>query len=183
MTLVKIVVVFLMTISGFGVSMAAVYTVGDSAGWTSMGAVDYQKWADQKDFHVSDTLVFKYSKQFHNVKQVSQKDFVSCDATSPMATYEIGSDSITPKIVDHYYFLCGIPGHYQAGQKVEILVTPTSLRHTPTLVLAPTPSPSQTPATTSTSTDKNATPSLYFSFNSFALTVLVFCLAIIGFAF
>ncbi|KAK3193786.1 hypothetical protein Dsin_025096 [Dipteronia sinensis] len=174
----NIAVVFLMTISLFGVSMAAVYNVGDSAGWTSMGAVDYQKWADHKDFHVGDTLVFKYSIQFHNVKQVSQKGFVSCDATSPMATYGTGSDSITLKSTGHYYFLCGFPGHCQAGQKVEILVTPTSLRPTPTPVLAPTSSPSQTPTTTSTST----APLLYYS-NSFAFMVLAFCLAVTGFAF
>ncbi|KAJ6411770.1 hypothetical protein OIU84_008366 [Salix udensis] len=31
-----------------GVSMAAVYQTGDSAGWTSMGQVDYREWAANK---------------------------------------------------------------------------------------------------------------------------------------
>ncbi|KAH7577541.1 hypothetical protein JRO89_XS01G0264700 [Xanthoceras sorbifolium] len=134
MALAKIAVIFLMMIiSLFGVSMAmaAVYNVGDAAGWTIMGGVDYRKWADHKDFHVGDTLVFKYSNQYHNVKQVSQKDFLSCNATSPIAIYATGSDSITLKSTGHYYFLCGFPGHCEAGQKFQILVTPTSLRRTP----------------------------------------------------
>ncbi|KAK3228402.1 hypothetical protein Dsin_000283 [Dipteronia sinensis] len=179
-------VVFLMMIASvFGVSMAAVYNVGDSAGWTSAGAVDYHKWADHKDFHVGDTLVFKYNNQFHNVKQVSQKDFLSCDATSPINTYGTGSDSVTLKSASHYHFLCGFPGHCQAGQKVEILVTPASLRPTPSPVLSPpshcTDQTSTTP-TTSTSTDKNAANSLYSS-NFVAFTMLAFCLAVTGFAF
>ncbi|KAJ6955235.1 hypothetical protein NC652_006622 [Populus alba x Populus x berolinensis] len=50
--------------------MAVVYQVGDSAGWTSMGQVDYQDWAANKNFHGGDTLVFNYNNQFHNVKQL-----------------------------------------------------------------------------------------------------------------
>ncbi|KAJ7007623.1 hypothetical protein NC653_006606 [Populus alba x Populus x berolinensis] len=37
-----------------GVSMATVYQVGDSTGWTSMGQVDYQDWAASKNFHGGD---------------------------------------------------------------------------------------------------------------------------------
>ncbi|KAL5821632.1 hypothetical protein ACOSQ3_023514 [Xanthoceras sorbifolium] len=102
MALAKIAVIFLMMITSlFGVSMAlaAVYDVGDTVGWTIMGGVDYRKWADHKDFHVGDTL----------------KDFLSCNATSPIATYATGSDSITLKSIGHYYFLCGFPGHCEAG--------------------------------------------------------------------
>ncbi|KAJ6955234.1 mavicyanin [Populus alba x Populus x berolinensis] len=47
--------------------MAVVYQVGDSAGWTSMGQVDYQDWAANKNFHGGDTLVFNYNNQFHNL--------------------------------------------------------------------------------------------------------------------
>ncbi|KAJ7007699.1 hypothetical protein NC653_006663 [Populus alba x Populus x berolinensis] len=50
--------------------MATVYQIGNSAGWTSMGQVDYQDWVASKNFHGGDTLVFNYNNQFHNVKQL-----------------------------------------------------------------------------------------------------------------
>ncbi|KAL5864013.1 hypothetical protein ACOSQ3_001527 [Xanthoceras sorbifolium] len=184
MALAKIALIFLMMIiSLFGVSMAmtAVYNVGDTAGWTIIGGVDYRKWANHKNFHVGDTLIFKYSNQYHNVKQVSQKDFLSCNATSPIATYATGSDSITLKSTGHYYFLCGFPGHCEAGQKFQILVTPTSLRRTPNTILSPSPSPSDDK--TSTTTFTSTTPPLYSSNFLFAFKFLAFCLVLTGFYF
>ncbi|KAJ6338124.1 hypothetical protein OIU76_007743 [Salix suchowensis] len=70
-------VVSLLMMALCGVSMAAVYQCGDSAGWTSMGQVDYHDWAATKNFHVGDTLVFNYNNQFHNVKQVAHPGFES----------------------------------------------------------------------------------------------------------
>ncbi|KAH7577543.1 hypothetical protein JRO89_XS01G0264900 [Xanthoceras sorbifolium] len=162
-------------------AMAAMYTVGDAVGWTIMGGVDYRKWADHKDFYVGDTLVFKYSNQYHNVKQVSQKDFLSCNTTSPIATYMTGSDFITLKRTSHYYLLCGFPGHCEAGQKFEILVTPTSLRRTPSTVLSPSPSPSDDE--TSTITFTSTAPPLYSSNFFLAFKFLVFYLVLTGFFF
>lgn len=40
----------------FGASIAATYNIGDTAGWTTMGNIDYKKWAEGKEFHVGDTL-------------------------------------------------------------------------------------------------------------------------------
>jgi hypothetical protein len=121
-----ILVVSFLTTALCGVSMATVYQVGDSAGWTSMGQVDYQDWAANKNFHVGDTLVFNYNNQFHNVKQVTHQGFESCNATSPIATYTNGSDTVTLEKLGHFYFICGYPGHCQAGQKIDILVAPAT---------------------------------------------------------
>ncbi|KAJ7007545.1 hypothetical protein NC653_006550 [Populus alba x Populus x berolinensis] len=74
-----ILVVSFLTTALCGVSMAVVYQVGDSAGWTSMGQVDYQDWAANKIFHSGDTLVFNYNNQFHNMKQVTHQGFESCN--------------------------------------------------------------------------------------------------------
>ncbi|KAF9664692.1 hypothetical protein SADUNF_Sadunf16G0044700 [Salix dunnii] len=114
-----------------GVSMAAVYQAGDSAGWTSMGQVDYKEWASNKNFHVGDTLVFNYNNHFHNVKQVTQQGFESCNATSPIATYSNGSDTVTLEKHGHFYFICGYPGHCQAGQKIDISVVPATSNLSP----------------------------------------------------
>ncbi|KAH7577546.1 hypothetical protein JRO89_XS01G0265200 [Xanthoceras sorbifolium] len=142
MALAKKMLAFLLITALFRVSLCAVHKVGDSAGWTTIGNVDYKKWASAKNFHVGDVIsndfiltqsvyiytAFEYNNQFHNVKQVSHRDFQSCNATSSIAVYSSGSDSMTLKRPGHYYFLCGFPGHCQAGQKVDILVTPASLR-------------------------------------------------------
>ncbi|OMP05065.1 Plastocyanin-like protein [Corchorus olitorius] len=110
-----------------GLSLGAVHKVGDSTGWTSMGNIDYAKWASTRTFHVGDSLHFEYNSQFHNVMQVTHPDFQSCKGTSAIASYTSGSDSVTLKRPGHFYFLCGVPGHCQAGQKVDILVVPSSI--------------------------------------------------------
>lgn len=56
MAMAKSVVVSLTIMALFGAAMAATYTVGDDAGWTIQGHIDYSKWAEGKQFHVGDTL-------------------------------------------------------------------------------------------------------------------------------
>lgn len=36
--------------------VGAVYTTGDSAGWTTIGNVDYKQWAATKTFKLGDTI-------------------------------------------------------------------------------------------------------------------------------
>lgn len=38
------------------VAMAAVYKVGDAAGWTIAGGVDYKQWAATKTFEPGDVI-------------------------------------------------------------------------------------------------------------------------------
>ncbi|WRX27361.1 Phytocyanin domain - like 10, partial [Theobroma cacao] len=47
---------------------------------------------------------------------------VGDSADNPIATYVDGSDNITLKSSGEYYFLCGFPGHCQAGMKLHITV-------------------------------------------------------------
>ncbi|KAM7250873.1 hypothetical protein ACFE04_022756 [Oxalis oulophora] len=126
MALSKNILVFIVMVSLFKVSVATDYIVGDSEGWTSMGGVDYKEWTFQKTFHVGDIIEFQYNNQFHNVKQVTEQDFLQCSPTSPISTYTTGSDKIVLEKPEHYYFLCGYPGHCEAGQKLDILVKPAS---------------------------------------------------------
>lgn len=128
MAFTKKILAFLLMATLVGVSLGAVHKVGDSAGWTTLGNIDYNQWASSKNFHVGDTIVFEYNNQFHNVKQVTFQDFQSCNEASPIATFTSGSDSITLKRPGHYYFLCGVPGHCEAGHTLDIMVTPASLR-------------------------------------------------------
>ncbi|KAF5204104.1 Early nodulin-like protein [Thalictrum thalictroides] len=103
-------------------TVAVVYKVGDSTGWTTIGNYDYKAWASSKNFKVGDILVFEYNTQFHNVLQVTHDQYRECNTSTPLATHTTGNDSIPIKKGGHFYFLCGIPGHCQSGQKVDIRV-------------------------------------------------------------
>jgi hypothetical protein len=52
----KAVVLLMMIMVAAQVSNAAVYKVGDSAGWTIMGNINYTKWAADKKFQIGDTI-------------------------------------------------------------------------------------------------------------------------------
>ncbi|XWS54001.1 hypothetical protein CRYUN_Cryun10bG0050200 [Craigia yunnanensis] len=105
---------------------AAVYKVGDSAGWTTIGNIDYKQWAATKTFQVGDIILFEYDAQFHNVMRVTHPMYKACNVSAPLATYTTGNDSINITTKGHHYFFCGVPGHCQAGQKVDINVLRTS---------------------------------------------------------
>ncbi|KAF5736853.1 copper binding protein 7 [Tripterygium wilfordii] len=120
-------------------SHGAVYKVGDSAGWTTIGNVDYKQWGATKNFDIGDVIRFEYNAQFHNVMRVTHGMYKTCNTSAPMATYTTGNDSITIKTRGHHFFFCGVPGHCQAGQKVDINVLNSS-------ALAPTPAAPTSPA-------------------------------------
>ncbi|GLJ42160.1 hypothetical protein SUGI_0873060 [Cryptomeria japonica] len=58
------------------VNAANVFTVGDEKGWTL--GFDYQAWAQDKQFHIGDRLVFNYPKGVHNVVVVNVSSFANC---------------------------------------------------------------------------------------------------------
>lgn len=91
--------------------------------------------------------VFQYNSQFHNVLQVHHAEYKSCNASAPIVTHTSGNDSITITSKGHHFFLCGIPGHCQAGQKVDINVLRVSSSKAPASS-ATSSSPSSSPAVT-----------------------------------
>ncbi|XP_066397933.1 mavicyanin-like [Miscanthus floridulus] len=125
-----------------GVASAAVYEVGDKTGWTIMGNPDYAAWASSKKFHLGDTVVFTYNKQFHNVLAVSKADYKNCDASKPTTTWSTGNDSVVLNNTGHHYFLCGFTSHCAAGQKVDIRVASSSAAPSESPSVAPSPTPS-----------------------------------------
>lgn len=114
-----------------GVGFSKTHKVGgESGGWTNpkanFGDVDYyKKWASSRNFSVGDTIVFEYKRQSDNViVSRNSKDFESCRTKSlNRGASTTGSDSIRLRFTGRHYFWSGFPGHCQAGQKFEILVT------------------------------------------------------------
>ncbi|OAY85060.1 Mavicyanin [Ananas comosus] len=115
-------------------SAGAVYTVGDSAGWTIVGNINYTAWATTKEF------LFVYNNNFHNVMEVSKADYKACNAASPLSTHKSGNDSFVIKRAGHHFFICGVPGHCAIGQKVDIRVPKVASSAAPSAT--PTTSPS-----------------------------------------
>ncbi|CAL0314569.1 unnamed protein product [Lupinus luteus] len=137
----RVVIIMLMIMFGVHVSCAEVYKVGDSDGWTIIGNVDYKNWASTKNFQLGDTIIFEYVAQFHNVMRVTHAMYQSCNGSSPITTFISGNDSIKITNPGHHFFICGIPGHCQMGQKVDINVLKVSAPEP-----SPTPSPTPSPA-------------------------------------
>ncbi|KAK4489185.1 hypothetical protein RD792_004979 [Penstemon davidsonii] len=91
------------------------YTVGDSRGWD----FDVAGWENGKKFHSGDTLVFKYSEGAHNVVVVNKSDYDSCNVPDNATTFSSGNDKVKLR-KGPIYFICGIPGHCDAGMKIAI---------------------------------------------------------------
>ncbi|MCO5569003.1 hypothetical protein L7F22_022708 [Adiantum nelumboides] len=97
------------------------YMVGGSQGW-SLG-VDYQTWSSQYNFQQGDTLFFKYQAGTHNVMQVSQDDYNSCDFKNPIgADNGEGNSTVTLASTGTFFYLCGVAGHCPGGMKLTIFV-------------------------------------------------------------
>ncbi|KAF7839632.1 blue copper protein-like [Senna tora] len=100
------------------------YTVGDKTGWViPSSASSYQTWASGKSFKVGDVLVFNFSKNQHNVAEVTKAKYDSCDTTSPLAIYNDPPVRVTLNKSGEHYFICAVQGHCSAGQKLAINVT------------------------------------------------------------
>lgn len=101
--------------------------------------------------------MFEYNSQFHNVMQVTHAEYKSCNASAPITTHTTGNDSITITNQGHHFFICGVPGHCQAGQKVDINVlrdssvapSPSTLSSPPSVPAGSVPAPSPSEAANS----------------------------------
>ncbi|KAJ1436311.1 Phytocyanin domain [Sesbania bispinosa] len=99
--------------------MASVYIVGDEEEWSSQ--TNYASWAEGYNFSLGDVLVFRYLKGQHNVYEVTEETFRSCDASSGvLAKYESGEDQVVLNEVKRYWFICNIAGHCLGGMRFGI---------------------------------------------------------------
>ncbi|CAI0542846.1 unnamed protein product [Linum tenue] len=123
------------------------HTVGGNTGWTIPQGGDsvYSNWASGNSFSVGDILVFNFAAGAHDVTQVNKADYDSCSATNPMMTSTNTPARITLNTSGEHYFICGVPGHCSAGQKVTVNVlastTGSSSPSPAPMVMPPSPSP------------------------------------------
>ncbi|CAH2065921.1 unnamed protein product [Thlaspi arvense] len=113
---------------------AKIYKVGDSEGWTAKDDA-YSDWAKLKEFHVGDSLIFKYDRKYNDVTQVSGAlEYNFCDCSSPKAVYKTGHDVVTLTEPGSYYFISSNPTQCLSGQRLNILVV-----HDPSHPVPPPP--------------------------------------------
>ncbi|KAL5856128.1 hypothetical protein ACOSQ3_005962 [Xanthoceras sorbifolium] len=101
---------------------SADYIVGDEEQWNSQA--NFGSWSQLYNFTVGDVLVFKYNKEQHNVYEVTQTTYQTCDASSStggvLAKYESGNDQIALTEAKKYWFICNVAGHCLGGMRFNI---------------------------------------------------------------
>ncbi|XP_057738226.1 early nodulin-like protein 5 [Arachis stenosperma] len=111
----------------------------------------YNQWASQNRFKVDDTLRFKYSKD--SVLVVSEEEYESCRSTKPLFFSNNGDTVFKFEHPGVYYFISGVRGHCDKGQKMIVKVLavhnpkpepPHS--HSPAPAFTPASTPASTPA-------------------------------------
>ncbi|KAK4354614.1 hypothetical protein RND71_026808 [Anisodus tanguticus] len=103
-------------------AMATEHLVGDEQGWKLK--FDYNKWAESKEFHVGDKLIFKYKEGVHNVYKADLSAFQNCAPGANVEPLTSGNDVIELKTPGKKWYFCGIKNHCDQGMKVAVNVLP-----------------------------------------------------------
>ena len=96
---------------------------------------------------------FTYPPGIHNVLEVKKADYDSCTNSTPIATHTSGDDKVVIKSPGHRFFICGVPGHCAAGQKLNIRVLKTRSSD------APSPAPATARSGSAASPSPSTEPS------------------------
>ncbi|XP_059291084.1 early nodulin-like protein 15 [Lycium ferocissimum] len=120
-------------------------------------------WAEKSRFLIGDSLVWKYDGKSDSVLEVSKRDYVSCNISSPIAVHNDGNTKIALEHSGAYYFISGAKGHCEQGQKL-IVVTLSEKNMRKFMAPAPSPAELEGPAMAPTSNAVNLKASLVVAF-------------------
>ncbi|RRT74243.1 hypothetical protein B296_00029549, partial [Ensete ventricosum] len=104
-------------------SVAFEFDVGDETGWAvppEKKAQLYNQWASRNRFQVGDTVRFEYKKD--SVMVVSEEDYGSCRSSHPIFFSNSGETEYKLSRPGLFYFISGVSGHCERGQKMIIKV-------------------------------------------------------------
>lgn len=106
----------------------------------SSGSTDsLNKWAGALRFQMGDSLVWNYDST-DSVLRVSQKDYETCNTSSPIAEYKDGNTKLILARSGPYYFISGANGNCKKGQKLTVVVMSARSQF---MGISPAPSPLQ----------------------------------------
>ncbi|XP_013624096.1 PREDICTED: early nodulin-20-like [Brassica oleracea var. oleracea] len=101
------------------------YKVGDSEGWKVYDSDFYNKWSEEKQFHVGDSLLFEYANEVNDVYEINgDLEFMTCDPTSPVAVHKTGHDLVRFTEPGVHYFITSHSGSCEVGLKLRVVVGP-----------------------------------------------------------
>ncbi|CAH8356867.1 unnamed protein product [Eruca vesicaria subsp. sativa] len=101
------------------------YKVGDSKGWNVYDSDFYNKWSEEKQFHVGDSLIFEYDNEVKDVYEIrGDLEFITCDPTSPVAVHKTRHDLVRLAEPGIHYFITSHSGYCEAGLKLRVVVGP-----------------------------------------------------------
>ncbi|KAK9288330.1 hypothetical protein L1049_016781 [Liquidambar formosana] len=98
--------------------------IGGDKGWALPKSKDdgqfYNQWASKNRFKINDTVHFKYEKD--SVLVVTDEEYDKCRSLHPMFFSNNGDTVFTLNRSDLFYFISGVAGHCDRGQKMVIKV-------------------------------------------------------------
>ncbi|XP_019463329.1 PREDICTED: mavicyanin-like [Lupinus angustifolius] len=100
------------------------FEVGGKNGWVIPKSKEhdqmYNHWASQNRFRIGDTVVFKYKKD--SVMGVTEEEYETCKSSYPLFFSNNGNTVCKFVRPGLFYFISGVSGHCDRGQKVIIKV-------------------------------------------------------------
>ncbi|XWS37198.1 hypothetical protein CRYUN_Cryun19dG0022500 [Craigia yunnanensis] len=110
----------------FYIAICAEYEVNGNDGWIAPKHDNqiYNKWASKNRFKVDDTIHFKYKKD--SVLVVTEEEYDKCQPSHPQFFSNNGDTVFKLDRSGLFYFISGVTGHCQKGQKMIIKVLETA---------------------------------------------------------
>ncbi|XP_022736869.1 mavicyanin-like [Durio zibethinus] len=104
------------------IAICAEFEVNGDNGWISPKHDDqiYNKWAASNRFKVNDTIHFTYKKD--SVLVVTEEEYDKCQPSHPQFFSNNGDTVFKLDRPGLFYFISGVTGHCQKGQKMIIKV-------------------------------------------------------------
>uniref|UniRef100_A0A0D9WB16 Phytocyanin domain-containing protein n=1 Tax=Leersia perrieri TaxID=77586 RepID=A0A0D9WB16_9ORYZ len=126
---------------------ANTFEVGGEHGWVVPPSNEpgvYNQWASKNRFLVGDSVHFKYAKD--SVMVVTQEDYNKCKSSHPSFFSNNGDTEVRLDRQGPFYFISGVAGHCERGQRMVIKVIGHELSPPPAPEPA-APSPPSSPLT------------------------------------
>ncbi|XP_060676350.1 early nodulin-like protein 5 [Ziziphus jujuba] len=108
------------------------FEVGGTNGWEvpkNKNQQFYNQWASQNRFNVNDTVYFKYKKD--SVMEVTEEEYGKCHSTHPLFFSNNGETVFKLDRPGFFFFISGVAGHCQRGQKMIIKVLEPEIANPP----------------------------------------------------
>uniref|UniRef100_A0A0E0LR18 Phytocyanin domain-containing protein n=1 Tax=Oryza punctata TaxID=4537 RepID=A0A0E0LR18_ORYPU len=150
---------------------AATYTVGAPDGLWDM-ETDYKEWVARRTFHPGDKLTFTYSRELHDVVEVTKAGYDACSNANNISAFRSGNDVVALTAVGTRYFLCGLTGHCNSGMKIRIDVVAAAAASGPAAAAGPGAAPLPSTSSPSSSSVTAVAGSLVLLIGPYSMAIM-----------